>query len=873
MAIAAAVSAVAFSASDFFSRKGLAQSDNAAQRLTGSETEDDYPALANASDGTAWLAYVEYKPGQPIYAEQVRQRRFDSLITRGNGDRIRLMQFDGKAWQPAIDVTDGGLDVWRPAVSVDGNGCVTVAWAQAVDDDWEIFFRKYTPSAQGASDPAARAGQWSDVVRVTDEPGSDFHVVSTTHSDGTVWLAWQGWREDNFDIHVARIGKNGRFELVESISNTQANEWSPAIAADSIGNVFVAWDTYEKGNYDVRLQMIGENPRTLDVARSARFEARVNLTCDAADRLWIAYEEGDEQWGKDYSIPVEWGRNRGDVDPGYGLYVNRTIKVKCLEKGELLRPAERIEQVFADKFGGNKSLPQMVADDRGGLWLLFRRHPKPDNRGGGETWNSYAVRYDGNHWSVPRPLPNSSNLIDVRPALVSLPHGVLAVYSSDTRTRTQNRKQSDLFAMDLARAEGASEQPKLRAVSKPGGRGSRRAETVARNGSAGASPSQSPILKYRLVADEPISKATTAIVHPDETADLARMRGYRIEIGGKTLRLLRGDFHRHTEYTAHRDGDGLLEDSWRYALDAGGLDWMGNGDHDNGYGHEFHWWQIQKYTDLMHNPPGFVAVHSYERSNRFPDGHRNVIMPRRGIRPLPRGSLKGTPEEGTPDTQLLYDYLKRFGGMCASHTSGTGMGTDWRDNDPDVEPVVEIFQGCRQNYQSYEHLGAPRAAPKQAKPGPHDAGYVWNALAKGYRLGFQSSSDHFSTHVSYAIVLAEDTSRQAIIDAFKKRHCYGANDNCLLIVRCGEHLMGDVLQTDTRPTLDISVHGGKSIARLHVVRDNRYVYSTEPNQQQFDLRYTDTDVEAGQSHYYYVRVEQSDGNLAWASPLWITYKP
>ena len=59
---------------------------------------------------------------------------------------------------------------------------------------------------------------------------------------------------------------------------------------------------------------------------------------------------------------------------------------------------------------------------------------------------------------------------------------------------------------------------------------------------------------------------------------------------------------------------------------------------------------------------------TYERSVVFPNGHRNVIMPRRGIRPLPRGELPGTAEEGTPDTKTLYAYLKHFGGMCASHT-------------------------------------------------------------------------------------------------------------------------------------------------------------------------------------------------------------
>ena len=269
---------------------------------------------------------------------------------------------------------------------------------------------------------------------------------------------------------------------------------------------------------------------------------------------------------------------------------------------------------------------------------------------------------------------------------------------------------------------------------------------------------------------------------------------------------LRGEFHRHTEFSAHRDQDGLLEDSLRYALDAGKLDWMGNGDHDNGLGHEYMWWLIQKQFDLHLHAPNFVSAMTYERSVVYPNGHRNVMMPRRGIQPLPRGDIQsGTPENGTPDTKMLYAYLKHFGGICSSHTSGTGMGTDWRDNDPEVEPVVEIYQGHRHNY---EHFGAPRSATAETQIGGYQPqGFIWNALEKGYRLGFQSSSDHVSTHLSYGIVLVEETSRQGIIDAFKKRHSYAATDNILLTVRSGEHLMGDIFDTTERPTLTIEATG------------------------------------------------------------------
>ena len=258
-------------------------------------------------------------------------------------------------------------------------------------------------------------------------------------------------------------------------------------------------------------------------------------------------------------------------------------------------------------------------------------------------------------------------------------------------------------------------------------------------------------------------------------------------------------------------------------------------------------------------------------ASQYPNGHRNVIMPRRGIRPLPRGELKGTAETGSPDTKMLYAYLKHFGGICTSHTSATNMGTDWRDNS---RISSRSWRSTRDTATITSSFGARARRPQATQIGGYQpAGFVWNALEKGYRLGFECSSDHISTHMSYAVLLTDDISRQGVIDAFRKRHSYGATDNIILVVRSGEHVMGDEFETAERPTLDIVVHGTAPIAKLHVIRDNKYVYTTEPQEREVKRRYTDMAATAGKTHYYYVRIEQADGNLAWASPMWITYKP
>lgn len=798
----------------------------AATRLTGLKTEDDFPVMAKAADGTIWLAYVEYTAGPPLVFERVADGNFDMLEPHGHGDRIRLMQFDGQSWHAPIDVSEGKLDVWRPSIAIDGRGDVCLAWAQSAEGNWDIYTRRFTPPRAGMP-----RGRLSAIERVTKSPETDYSVQLVSDSAGQVWAAWQAWRDGNYDILLAKMDDQGRFAEPKNISSSKANDWSPAVAADSTGHVYVAWDTYDRGNYDVKLYIGGDKPKTLSVASSARFEARPALVCDAADRLWVAYEEGDEQWGKDYASADAFRKVGFEKNPGFALYVNRTVRVKCLVNGEWKQTSASLEEGFSDVLTRGKSVPRLACDPAGGLWLLVRHHPL--NNGNGEVWHSYALRYDGKKWDEPVHLNNSSNLMDNRPALVPLDKGLLAVYSSDRRYNTQNRGEDDLYLTLL-------------------------------DGSADAGDPQLSD------AEEPAA-AELETVHPNENEDVARLRDFRVTVGDKELRPLRGEFHRHTEFSAHRDQDGLLEDAWRYALDAGQLDWMGDGDHDNGFGHEYMWWLIQKTIDVHFHPPHFVSAMTYERSVVYPNGHRNVMMPRRGIRPLPRGKLPGTPEEGTPDTKMLYAYLKHFGAICSSHTSGTGMGTDWRDNDPEVEPVVEIYQGHRHNY---EHFGAPRSATAQTQIGGYEpAGFIWNALERGYRLGFQSSSDHVSTHMSYGVVLAEEASRPGIIDAFKKRHSYAATDNIVLIVRSGDHLMGDEFETSERPTLAIEAHGTAPIARLHIIRDNKYLDTIEPGERDVKRTFTDMDAAAGKTSYYYVRVEQEDGNLAWASPMWITYKP
>jgi hypothetical protein len=264
-------------------------------------------------------------------------------------------------------------------------------------------------------------------------------------------------------------------------------------------------------------------------------------------------------------------------------------------------------------------------------------------------------------------------------------------------------------------------------------------------------------------------------------------------------------------------------------------------------------------------------MYGYERSVPYPNGHRNVLWPERGHRTLPLPSRRNAASM-TEDTAKLYAYLKQTDGICIAHTSATDQGTDWGEFDGSVEPLVEIFQGY---HTSYEAPGAPKAVDEKMNlvHGPYrPAGFVSTALAKDFRLGFLSSSDHVSTHVSFACVLAEEFSRKGLIDAMKKRHTYAATDNIVLDVRMGTlGLMGDEVRTD-KPGLDVVVLGTGPIDRIDVLRDGDIVHTVKPEGTASEARFhwDDPAPRRGEkASYYYVRVSQKDGAMAWASPIWV----
>jgi hypothetical protein len=805
------------------------------------KTEDDFPAAAYGPDGTLWLAYISYtlkEEKRRINYMQIKEQPtdFKAFYTPEFGDQLFVKSYKAGKWSEPLALTGPKEDLMRCAVGVEGNGRVWVAYSANREGNYDVYAR-----------PVETAQKLGPEQRLTKQPGPDLGPVMCTDQAGNVHLACQSWDETG----TARIAlftcRDGKWADAPALPEPKAgeNRWSPALAAGPDGKVAVAYDVYKDGDYDVHVAVLdGKQATTYVVADSPKFEARPAVAYDPQGRLWIAYEEAPEKWGKNFGAL--------DQDKGHPLYNVRSVRVACLIDGKLYKPAAELP-TSTQRNPGQPNLqtvryayPKVGLDGNGRLWLTYRQKLfAPFGVQPGTDWVTFARRLDGDKWTEPLELHRSDGLLDSRPVLLPQAGGsLLVVTNTDCRYATPGNLDNQIYAS---------------VVDLPG-------EPVA----------------AKLVLQEQKAKPENK-EEAEERVAAKQMRAYRLEVDGKKYQLQRGEFHRHTEISFDGGNDGSLEDMFRYAIDVAHLDWIGNADHDNGNGKEYTWWLTQKFTDAYHAGNAFTPIFCYERSVAYPMGHRNLLFVRRGIRTLPRLNEPDKEKSAVPngnihvdDTKMLYRYLKELDGICASHTSATSMGTDWRDNDPRVEPIVEIYQGDRNSYEKEESPRAGHDPKSEKKPvniaGWYPKGYINLALEKGYRFGFQSSSDHISTHISYCVVLAEAPGREGIVAALKKRHCYAATEDILVELKSGNHLMGDDFKTTAAPKLEMKVIGTKPLAKVEVLKDSGVVATFEPRKQEYSGTWTDPQPAKG-VHWYYVRVQQEDGELAWASPLYIDYAP
>jgi hypothetical protein len=152
------------------------------------------------------------------------------------------------------------------------------------------------------------------------------------------------------------------------------------------------------------------------------------------------------------------------------------------------------------------------------------------------------------------------------------------------------------------------------------------------------------------------------------------------------------------------------------------------------------------------------------------------------------------------------------------------------------------------------------------------------ALEAGFHVAFSTNQDNhcanwgasFTNRTGVLVPAGTPLSSESFLDALRARRVFATMDKgSQLVLTANGHLMGERF-TNSGPLTLVARYAnaaGKTVAAVDVFEG---VPGRKGNVTRLSSTAETSFTPAAGEHFYYVRLTQSDGNMLWSAPVWVT---
>lgn len=236
-------------------------------------------------------------------------------------------------------------------------------------------------------------------------------------------------------------------------------------------------------------------------------------------------------------------------------------------------------------------------------------------------------------------------------------------------------------------------------------------------------------------------------------------------------------------------------------------------------------------------------------------------------------------------------------------TMGQGFSFNFKDFNPDFERVVEIYNAWGSS-ECLAKEGNPLPILPEGKKGIKESaeGAIQKALQANCRFGFVAGglddrggyAEFFDSQTQYTpgltAIITEHHTREGLMEALYNRSCYATTGERIIVgLSLAGAAMGSQISTEAKPGLTLNRHlagyvaGTAPLKAIEIIRNGKSIKTFTTENYFLDFTYDDMtpleDVVLPAANgklpfaYYYLRVTQVDGHMAWSSPIWVDLAP
>ncbi|MDE0332566.1 MAG: DUF3604 domain-containing protein [Nitrospinae bacterium] len=293
---------------------------------------------------------------------------------------------------------------------------------------------------------------------------------------------------------------------------------------------------------------------------------------------------------------------------------------------------------------------------------------------------------------------------------------------------------------------------------------------------------------------------------------------------------------------------------------------------------EAQWKEVADAANRFSEAGRYVALPAYEWFGMLEqDGNKNVYF--LDDQDIPKLDSRNSDSD---HPAKLWKQLEGLEGRVMTiphHSVSAVIGTRWRWHDPRFQRLVEIYS-C---WGNSEANGCERPL---VNPARYEGQSVQDALEKGYRLGIIAGSDTHTSQPGFsnrlrlknawrgglACVWAQTFDREGIFKALWERRCYATTGaRIILEFFLNDAPMGSEIKLDELAVrkLKVRAEACSPVRKLVFIKNAREIHVDEPGRESVSFEWIDSSGRERASDYYYVRLVQDDGEIAWSSPVWV----
>lgn len=321
------------------------------------------------------------------------------------------------------------------------------------------------------------------------------------------------------------------------------------------------------------------------------------------------------------------------------------------------------------------------------------------------------------------------------------------------------------------------------------------------------------------------------------------VKTWEFRTGPQVHNLYNGQIHSHSNYS---DGAGTPDEAYAYARDTAKKRFFGLTDHA-------HYLSDDTWRDLLNIADSYNVADSYATIPGFEMTWNNNIGWWGHMNSYNTGWVET--KRNTPASRLP-NYYTHIGDTPESVSQFNHPGYLWGDfgeygyYSEEADAVIDLME---------------------VRTLAHELEYA-KALDKGWHISPTNNEDNhngeWAKKPNATVVVAPRLTRDNILEAFHKNRTYAAqDDNLQILYLVNNQIMGSRLDNPDKLSFNIDFyHPTQNIGIVTVFTDRHSIAATQTFNTN-DVNWT-FELPAVNS-YYYVRVEQPNGNLAFTAPVWV----